>query len=94
MFRVAVTLKEPVDPELLSRAAADLQPRFPTIYVKLKSGFFWYYLENIPEAPKAEQDYAYPLTHMPQKQLKKCLLFLKITAKKNFIIRSNHYVNI
>ena len=77
MFRVAVTLKEPVDPELLSRAAADLQPRFPTIYVKLKSGFFWYYLENIPEAPKAEQDYAYPLTHMPQKQLKKsCIRIL------------------
>ena len=74
MFRVAVTLTEPVNPELLSRAAADLLPRFPTIYVKLKSGFFWYYLETIPEAPKAEQDYAYPLTHMPRKQLKKCCI--------------------
>ena len=72
MFRVAVTLTEPVDPELLSRAAEDLRPRFPTIYVKLKSGFFWYYLETIATAPEAEQDYAYPLTHMPRKQLKKC----------------------
>ena len=74
MFRVAVTLTEPVDPKLLSRAAADLKPRFPTVYVKLKSGFFWYYLETIPEAPEAEQDYAYPLTHMPRKQLKKCCI--------------------
>ena len=72
VFRVAVTLKEPVDPELLSRAAADLKPRFPTIFVRLKSGFFWYYLETAREAPKAEQDYAYPLTHMPRKQLKTC----------------------
>ena len=72
VFRVAVTLKEPVDPEILSRAAADLKPRFPTIYVRLKSGFFWYYLETLQEAPRAEQDYAYPLTHMPRKQLKKC----------------------
>ena len=72
VFRVAVTLKEPVDPELLSQAAADLKPRFPTVFVRLKAGFFWYYLETLQEAPRAEQDYAYPLTHMPRKQLKKC----------------------
>ncbi|MBR0513278.1 MAG: hypothetical protein IJK06_03400 [Clostridia bacterium] len=69
VFRVAVTLTEPVDPEILSRAAADLKPRFPTVFVRLKSGFFWYYLETVREAPRAEQDYAYPLTHMPRKQL-------------------------
>ena len=72
VFRVAVTLKEPVDPEILSRAAADLKPRFPTVFVRLKSGFFWYHLETVREAPQAEQDYAYPLTHMPRKQLQTC----------------------
>ena len=72
VFRVAVTLTEPVDPEILSRAAADLKPRFPTIFVRLKSGFFWYYLETVKEAPRAEQDYAYPLTHMTRKQLQTC----------------------
>ena len=72
VFRVAVTLKEPVDPEILSRAAADLKPRFPTVFVRLKAGFFWYYLETVREAPRAEQDFAYPLTHMPRKQLKTC----------------------
>ena len=74
VFRVAVTLKEPVDPDLLSQAAADLRPRFPTVFVRLKAGFFWYYLETIPEAPKAELDYAYPLTHMSRKQLKTCCI--------------------
>ena len=72
VFRVAVTLKEPVDPEILSRAAADLKPRFPTVFVRLKAGFFWYYLETVREAPRAEQDFAYPLTHMPRQQLKTC----------------------
>ena len=72
VFRVSATLTEPVDPEILSRAAAELKPRFPTVFVKLKAGFFWYYLETIPEAPKAEQDYAYPLTHMTRKQLSRC----------------------
>ena len=59
---------------LLSQAAADLRPRFPTVFVRLKAGFFWYYLETIPEAPKAELDYAYPLTHMSRKQLKTCCI--------------------
>ena len=72
VFRVAVTLHEQVDPETLSRAAADLKPRFPTIFVRLKAGFFWYYLETIQEAPRAEKDFAYPLTHMSRKELKTC----------------------
>ena len=41
VFRVSVTLKERVDPDILSRAAADLLPRFPTVYVRLRTGCFW-----------------------------------------------------
>ena len=62
VFRVSVTLKDTVDPGLLSRAAAELLPRFPAIFVRLRTGFFWYYLETVAEAPKAEEDYAWPLT--------------------------------
>ena len=72
VFRVSVTLKEQVDPGILSRAAEDLLPRFPTVYVRLKTGFFWYYLETVREAPKAEEDYAWPLTPMSKRKLKKC----------------------
>lgn len=72
VFRVSVTLKDKVDPEVLTRAAEDLLPRFPTIFVRLKTGFFWYYLETVGEAPKAEEDYAWPLTPMTRRKLKKC----------------------
>ena len=74
IFRVSVTLKDKVDPEILSRAAADLLPRFPTIFVRLKTGFFWYYLETVSEAPKAEEDYAWPLTPMTRHRLKRCCI--------------------
>ena len=74
VFRVSVTLAEPVDPEILSRAAAELKPRFPTVYVRLKAGFFWYYLETVREAPKAEKDFAWPLTHMTRKELRTCCI--------------------
>ena len=72
VFRVSVTLKEPVDPETLNRAIAEIRPRFPTWFVRLRTGFFWYYLETIGEAPKAREDFAYPLTHMTRKELKTC----------------------
>ena len=72
VFRVSATLKEPVDPEVLDRAIADLKPRFPTCFVRLRTGFFWYYLETIAEPPKAQEDFAYPLTHMTRRELKTC----------------------
>ena len=72
VFRVSATLKEPVDPEILNQAIADLKPRFPTAFVRLRTGFFWYYLETIQEAPKAQKDFAYPLTHMTRRELGKC----------------------
>ena len=74
LFRVAVTLKEEVDPEILNRAVSELRPRFPTMFVRLRTGFFWYYLETVQEAPAAEEDYAWPLTPMNRKRLKKCCL--------------------
>ena len=72
VFRVSATLKEPVDPEVLDRAIEELRPRFPTCFVRLRTGFFWYYLETITKAPKAQQDFAYPLTHMTRRELKTC----------------------
>lgn len=83
VFRVSVTLRDAVDPEVLSRAAADLLPRFPTMFVRLRTGFFWYYLETVSEAPKAEEDYAWPLTPMTRRQLKKCCI--RILYYKNRI---------
>ena len=83
VFRVSVTLRDAVDPEVLSRAAADLLPRFPTMFVRLRTGFFWYYLETVREAPKAEEDYAWPLTPMTRRQLKKCCI--RILYYKNRI---------
>ena len=57
VFRVSVTLRDAVDPEVLSRAAADLLPRFPTMFVRLRTGFFWYYLETVSEALSMSPSY-------------------------------------
>ena len=74
VFRVSATLTEPVDPALLQRAAADLMPRFPSMYVRLKTGVFWHYLEALPAPPQVREDFAFPLTLMQKKELKTCCI--------------------
>ena len=76
-FRVSVTLTEPVDPEVLSRAANDLRPRFPSFFVTLHKGVFWYYLEESAKPAEVREDYAYPLTFMSSRELRRsCLRIL------------------
>ena len=73
-FRVSTTLTEPVDPAVLQQAVDDLMPRFPSLYVRLRTGVFWYYLEEIPSPPRVREDFAYPLTLMRDKELHTCCL--------------------
>lgn len=73
-FRVSATLKEPVEPELLQQAVDSLLPRFPSMYVSLHRGLFWYYLQKLKRAPRVRQDGACPLIHMTGKELRECCL--------------------
>ena len=73
-FRLSVTLREAVDPDCLVRAVADLHDRFPTFFVRLRRGVFWYYLDDIKEPIRVQPEYAYPLTHMTGRQLRRCCI--------------------
>ena len=71
-FRVSVTLKESVDREALQRALDVTVRRFPSISVRLCRGFFWYYLEELSEAPCVLTEGGYPLKHMSRRELRRC----------------------
>ena len=73
-FRVSATLHERIEPSLLQQAVNDLKPRFPSMFVRLRRGVFWYYLEEISQPPKVHQDYAYPLPHMDREEIRSCCL--------------------
>lgn len=76
-FRVSACLKDEVDIEILQQAVEALRPRFPSYYVTLRKGVFWYYLEESRESVKVQKDYAYPLTFMSSRELKhNCLRVL------------------
>ncbi len=45
VFRVAAILNELIEPTILSQAVEESRDRFPSFFVKLHQGFFWFYYE-------------------------------------------------
>ena len=64
MFRVSLTLGEPVDPEVLQTALEDTVRRIPTFCLSLHRGLFWYYLDASRQRPLVEPDVANPCKKM------------------------------
>ena len=77
VFRLSAGLTEPVDPAILQQATDGLRKRFPSYFVTLRRGAFWYYLEESAAPVQVREDYAYPLVFMSGAELKhNCLRVL------------------
>ena len=60
-FRICYEMKEKVDTELLQQALIDIMPRFSCYDVKIRYGFFWFYLEKNENTPVVRPDIKNPL---------------------------------
>lgn len=61
VFRISVLLKDTIDPILLEEAVVRVAKRFPSLCVRLRKGFFWYYLEEIKKpVPSPKPDISNP----------------------------------
>ena len=60
VFRVSVVLKEMVSPETLQTAVNRVLPRFPSMAVCMRRGFFWYYLEANDRPFTVQPDSGHP----------------------------------
>lgn len=72
VFRLSATLIEPIDVPVLKSALDITVRRFPSIAVRVRPGFFWYYLEEIPHAPEIMTERPYPLARMPFDDIRTC----------------------
>ena len=72
LFRVSATLKDEIDIDVMQKALDLTVKRFPSIAVRIRMGVFWYYLEEIKNAPKIQKEYAYPMRRMPFDDIRKC----------------------
>lgn len=64
VFRVLVTLRQPVRVKKLQEALDALMERVPYYRVHLRRGFFWYYLQRHQEPVRVERLPAHPLTRI------------------------------
>ena len=83
VFRQSVTLTEEVDVAVLQSALDVTVRRFPSIAVRLKAGVFWYYLQQLEQAPEIREEYCHPLTKMSRDEVRKCAL--RVIVYKNRI---------
>ncbi len=83
LFRLSATLTEPVDPDVLLQAQRRMVRRFPSFYVRLRRGMFWYYLEGVDECAAVEQDGESPC--MPLQRREKRGLRLRVRYRGNRI---------
>lgn len=72
VYRQSVTLTEDVDVPVLQSALDVTVKRFPSIAARLRRGVFWYYLQQIPEAPKIRREHSYPLIRMDRREMRQC----------------------
>lgn len=72
VFRLSITLNEPIEPTVLQSALAVTVKRFPSIAMRLCRGFFWFYLEELSTPPKVMQDLPYPCSKMGLSEMKTC----------------------
>ena len=71
VFRVSVTLKDEINPVIMKSALDVTLRRFPSISARLRKGLFWYYLEQLKDAPPISIEHSYPLIGMNKKQVRK-----------------------
>ena len=82
VFRLSATLKESVDPQILESALDITVRRFPSICARLRKGLFWYYLEQVPNAPKLRTEGSCPVGNMPKKEVRNCAFRVFVYDKR------------
>ena len=72
IFRLSVTFNDEINPQILQKALDRVVLRFPSLAARLRTGLFWYYIEQIPKAPAVINEGDVTFTRMTFSDIKKC----------------------
>ena len=89
LFRLSVTLKEPINVNILQQALENIIVRFPYFRVELRKGLFWYYWRTNLGIPKVIADSKSPCEEMPIR--KKGIFPIRVRAFQNRIAVEYHH---
>ena len=80
VYRISVTLKELIQPELLQQALDIVLPKFDGFNLRLRRGIFWYYFEeNGKQAPTVKEEAKFPCR------------FIKQNKNRSYMFRVTYY---
>ncbi len=80
VYRISVTLSEPIVQEKLQEALDIVLPRFDGFNMRLRTGFFWYYFEeNGKPAPKVVEEEKFPCR------------FIRANRNHSYLFRVSYY---
>ena len=82
VFRISATLTERIDKNVLSSALEATVKRFPSIAVRIQTGVFWYYLEELPSPPAILDEKPYPFAGYSFSSIKKCAFRVLVYDKR------------
>lgn len=80
VFRISVTLRELVEPELLQQALNIVLPKFDGFNVRIRHGLFWHYFEeNGKPAPSVKMEKGFPCR------------FIRPGGNNNYLFKVSYY---
>ena len=81
VFRLSASLKDEIDLSVMQSALDVTVRRFPSIAARLRRGTFWYYLQQLEQAPVIRQELSYPLARVSRAEARQCAL--RVIVYKN-----------
>ncbi len=67
VFRISAVLKEKIEPKILVEAVNQTLEKYKSFKVRMRQGFFWYYLEENLKKPIIEKEQDYPCQYIGSK---------------------------
>ena len=89
VYRIACVLKEDIDKVILNRAVKYASAKVEAYNVKLRKGFFWYYLEKTDIAPQIKEESDYPCKYIDPNDEEE-LLYRVTYYKKRINLEISH----
>ena len=83
VFRLSAVLNDKIDPKILQEAVNQTLQKYQSFRVRMKPGFFWYYLEHNTNLPLVQEENDYPCKYIEPRKNNNYLF--KVTYFENKI---------